>query len=107
MSEAGKSLEDGKEDRAMLELEKLDLYLREAQAWRMRIRGPNAHIKDCDKNEILIHFDEAIRAAVDYRAKMAEKDVADIIQAKLIVSECNRRYREAKRKKILAYRVNM
>ena len=75
MSQSGKHLvEADKKSKRMMELENLDLDLREARAWRARIRGPDVHVFDCNKITILSHFDEAVRAALGFRDKLFEKE---------------------------------
>jgi hypothetical protein len=61
----------------MIELEKLDGDLRDASAWRERIRGPMVHIRDCNKDEILTIFDQLLRSARGFRAKLQEKESKD------------------------------
>ena len=73
-SGAAKLKKADKKSLKLLELDRLDADFREARAWRERIRGPNIHIRDCNKDDILIHFDEALHAANGYRRKLMEKE---------------------------------
>ena len=58
-----------------MEIAELEHDLREARAWRNRIRGPEVHIRDCNKEEILTHYDQLMRAANAFHLMLKQAEL--------------------------------